>query len=93
MPLLDSEIIEELTGSAPLENWIFIDECPCIADKGKIYEMVIEDIEIDGKIVEGEFYFAIVAFLKRAGARQYRSKQDYENNWLIFGNCPEWGKP
>jgi hypothetical protein len=78
MPITDAEIIDEMTGCG-----VRLDECVLIGDL--IFFVAINDY-LENRLTfddapgepEGAFREALVAYLRRRGARQYASEAEFK---------------
>ena len=76
MAVSDNDVVSELTGNgASVEAYSIIGHEICaINANGELWSLLIE--EMPGE-EEGEMYNAIMDFLRRRGARVYRTYEEY----------------
>ena len=71
--MTDAEVIEELTAAGPtVADYFLIGESPyCVNNRGELLGMAADEEAIE----------AMVAYLRRVGAHEYSSHEEFKRLW------------
>ena len=77
MAIPDSEVIGELTtgGASVNDHFLIGYEICCVNGRGELMSLLIDDLPGEE---EGEMHLACVEYLRRIGAKEYPSPEEYE---------------